>query len=149
MTQKVEAEKKVSDSLFCLKKRILAVDDRTDNLILLQEILGEEGYDIDITNNGFDALSKIETKPPDLLLLDLEMPEMDGYEVIRRIRDNSDLPFIPILLVTAHGLSYALHALEIGANGCICLPLDINELLEKVKLFLEIKSRVSKLNVCY
>jgi two-component system sensor histidine kinase/response regulator len=74
-----------------------------------------------------------------LLLLDLGIPQMDGYEVIRRIRRADRLPFIPIILMTAHGAYYALRGLEIGAQSCVCLPFEIDELLAKIENLLRLK----------
>ncbi|PSB06443.1 hypothetical protein C7B76_29635 [filamentous cyanobacterium CCP2] len=125
-------------------KRILVVDDQPDNLFLLQELLEEEGYSVECTNNGQDALNKLTESPPDLLLLDLGIPEMDGYEVIQRIQKDTYLPFIPIILMTAHGARYAIRGLEIGAHGCVCLPFDINDLLAKIKILLELKQTVAQ-----
>ena len=66
--------------------RILVVDDTPDNCLLIQAILQDEGYDVELSESGKDALAKIERLPPDLILLDVMMPGMDGYEVTRRIR---------------------------------------------------------------
>ena len=80
---------------------ILAVDDTRDNLILVQTLLESEGYEIDLVSDGASALQKVAQSPPDLILLDVMMPGMNGYEVTRRIRRNPDLSYIPILLITA------------------------------------------------
>ena len=80
---------------------ILVVDDSPDNLFLVQTILEEEGYEITLAEDGRSALAQIEQSPPDLVLLDVMMPEMDGFEVTKRIRENPKLPFMPILLITA------------------------------------------------
>ena len=125
-------------------ERILVVDDQPDNLFLLQLLLEEEGYKVECTNNGRDALSKLRKSPPDLLLLDLGIPEMDGYEVIQRIQKEIYLPFIPIILMTAHGMPYAIRGLEIGAHDCVCLPFDLNDLLAKIKILLELKQTIAQ-----
>lgn len=134
------------DSVVHSVDRILAVDDQPDNLILLQHLLQSEGYAVDSVDNGRDALAEIERNPPDLLLLDLEMPIVNGYEVIRQIRQNPDLPFIPIVLMTAHGTIAALQGLELGANGCLCLPFNIEECLVKVRNFLQLKKSIASLS---
>ncbi|NEP20094.1 MAG: response regulator, partial [Leptolyngbya sp. SIO4C1] len=85
---------------------ILAVDDSADNLFLLESILSEcDDYRVSFAEDGGTALEKVTQSPPDLLLLDIMMPGIDGYEVTRRIRQNERLPYIPILLITAHDQS--------------------------------------------
>lgn len=124
-------------------KRILIVDDIEDNLFLLQSILTEEGYEVDTAQNGKSALSKIEALPPDLVLMDAMMPGMDGYEVTRRIRKNKKLPFIPILMITAHIEADVPKGLELGANDFIRKPIDYNELMARIKAFLRLKGSVN------
>ncbi|HEY9668563.1 MAG TPA: response regulator [Coleofasciculaceae cyanobacterium] len=124
-------------------KRILVVDDIEDNLFLLQSILTDEGYEVDTAQNGKLALSKIEASPPDLVLMDAMMPGMDGYEVTRRIRNNKKLPFIPILMITAHIEANVPKGLELGANDFIRKPIDYDELMARIKAFLRLKSSVN------
>ena len=114
----------------------------SNNLLLLQTILEAEGYEVDTANNGSQALAKIEASPPALVLLDVMMPDMDGYEVTRRIRRNKNLPFIPILLVTAYDEANAVHGLDVGANDFIRKPINFDELLARVRAFLRLKQRV-------
>ena len=123
--------------------RILIVDDIEDNLFLLQSILTEEGYEVDTAQNGKSALSKIEASPPDLVLMDAMMPGMDGYEVTRRIRKNKKLPFIPILMITAHIEADVPKGLELGANDFIRKPIDYDELMARIKAFLRLKASVN------
>jgi DNA-binding response OmpR family regulator len=120
-------------------KRILIVDDTQDNLSLLEAILMEEGYEVDVANNGKLALAKIEASPPDLVLLDAMMPGMTGYEVTRRIRENKKLPFIPILMITAYVEADLPQGLELGANDFIRKPIDFDELMARIKAVLRLK----------
>jgi DNA-binding response OmpR family regulator len=124
-------------------KRILVVDDIEDNLSLLQAILMEEGYEVDITKDGKSALAKIEASPPDLLLLDAMMPQMNGYEVTRRIRQNKNLPFIPILMITAYEDANVPEGLDLGANDFIRKPIDFDELMSRVKANLRLKDMMN------
>ena len=124
-------------------KRILVVDDIEDNLSLLQAILMEEGYEVDITKDGKSALAKIEASPPDLLLLDAMMPQMNGYEVTRRIRQNKNLPFIPILMITAYEDANVPEGLDLGANDFIRKPIDFDELMSRVKATLRLKDMMN------
>jgi len=82
-------------------ERILVVDDHEDNLEILRARLSSRGYVVDTARNGLEALAKVHANPPHLILLDVMMPQMDGYEVARRIKNDPTLPFIPIILVTA------------------------------------------------
>ncbi|MEP0857348.1 hybrid sensor histidine kinase/response regulator [Trichocoleus sp. DQ-U1] len=124
--------------------RILVVDDSPDNLFLVQTILEEEGYEITLAENGRSALNEIEQSPPDLVLLDVMMPGMDGYEVTRRVRDNTKLPFIPILLITAHDHASVVEGLDTGADDFIRKPVQVDELLARVRSLLRLKHSVDE-----
>lgn len=124
-------------------KRILVVDDLEDNISLLQAILKEEGYEVDTAQNGKSALAKVEAFPPDLVLMDAMMPGMDGYEVTRRIRQNQKLPFIPILMITAHEAANIPQGLDLGANDFIRKPIDYDELMARVKASLRLKDMMN------
>lgn len=122
---------------YCNQKYILVVDDVLNNVLLLQTLLESEGYIVDTALSGRSTLSKIQAAPPDLILLDIVMPGMDGWEVIQQIRQNHDLPFIPILVVTGCNEPSASQRVERGANDFIRKPINIDKLLEKVSLILE------------
>ncbi|HLO85435.1 MAG TPA: hybrid sensor histidine kinase/response regulator [Nostocaceae cyanobacterium] len=124
--------------------RILAVDDTRDNLILVQTILESEGYEIDLVSDGTTALQKVEQSPPDLILLDVMMPGMDGYEVTRRIRNNPELGYIPILLITAFHESSVVEGLDAGADDFIRKPFDTDELLARVRSLLRLKHSIDE-----
>jgi len=119
--------------------RILAVDDTPDNLILVETILESEGFEIDLVADGLSALQQIIESPPDLILLDVMMPGIDGYEVTRRIRSNTELPYIPILLITAFTESSVVEGLDAGADDFIRKPFDTDELLARVRSLLRLK----------
>lgn len=116
--------------------RILVVDDLPDNYFLLQTILEGEGYQVEIADSRFAALDKITANPPDLVLLDVMMPEMNGFEVTQRIRQNPALPFIPILLVTGYSEPTPDTGFEAGADGFIRKPIDLNDLLSRIQTIL-------------
>jgi two-component system, sensor histidine kinase and response regulator len=124
--------------------RILVVDDSPDNCFLIQSLLQEEGYLIDLAENGAEALAQIEACPPDLVLLDAMMPVMDGYEVTRRVRQNTALPFIPILLITAYDQMSVARGLDIGADDFIRKPVEFDELLARVRSLLRLKHSVDE-----
>lgn len=124
--------------------RILVVDDSADNSFLIQAILEEEDYKVDIADSGMAALAKIDEFPPDLILLDVMMPGMDGYEVTRRIRENEKLPFIPILLITAYDQPSVAKGLDTGADDFIRKPVEFDELLARVRSLLRLKHSVDE-----
>ena len=124
--------------------RLLIVDDVPDNLFLVRTILEEEGYEIITSSNGQDALKIIESEPIDLILLDVMMPKMDGYEVTRRIRAMGDLPFIPILLITAYDRANAVKGLDLGADEFIRKPIEADELLARVRSLLRLKHSIAE-----
>jgi len=118
---------------------ILAVDDIEDNLLLVETILDDADYRLTFAHDGPEALAKIAESPPDLLLLDVMMPGMNGYEVTRKIRQNPDLPYIPILLLTAHDHVSLVEGLDAGADDFIRKPFDIDELSARVRSLLRMK----------
>lgn len=124
--------------------RILAVDDSPENLFLLQTLLETDGYEITLTSNGNAALAEIEKSPPDLLLLDIMMPGIDGYEVTRRIRQNTQLPYIPILLITLSERSSVVEGLDAGADDFIGKPIEVAELLARVRSLLRLKHSIDE-----
>ena len=85
------------------RPRILVVDDDPTNLMLLERLLGRNGYDVVLASSGFEAIDAVKQATPDLILLDIRMPEMDGYEACRRLRSNPITTETPILFLTAEG----------------------------------------------
>ena len=122
-----------------VKECILVVDDCQDNLFLMQLILENQGYQVEIANSGAEAISKIDRQRFDLILLDLMMPRMNGYEVMKYLRNNN-LSFIPIFLVTANNYVTRKQAIAAGANGIVYKPIDINILTSKVAKVLKLKT---------
>ncbi|NJL81025.1 MAG: hybrid sensor histidine kinase/response regulator [Richelia sp. SM2_1_7] len=124
--------------------KILVVDDSPDNIFLIKTILEEEGYEVSTAENGYKALSKIEESTFDLILLDLMMPGMDGYEVTKNIRENAYLSFVPILLITAHDSPNVAHGLDLGADDFIRKPVTVDELLARVRSLLRLKHSIDE-----
>ncbi len=121
---------------------ILAVDDSPDNLFLIETILDHPSYQITCVASGQEALAVVEQSPPDVILLDVMMPGLDGYAVTARIRQNSSLPYIPILLITAHDQSSLVQGLDAGADEFIRKPVDVNELKARVRSLLRLKRSI-------
>ncbi|MCF4967667.1 hybrid sensor histidine kinase/response regulator [Nostoc sp. CMAA1605] len=120
--------------------KILVVDDSPDNVFLIKTILEEEGYTIATAENGYSALAQLQASPCDLVLLDLMMPGIDGYEVTRRIRGEMQLQqYIPILLITAHDAPNVAQGLDLGADDFIRKPVTVDELLARVRSLLRLK----------
>ncbi|QFS48905.1 hybrid sensor histidine kinase/response regulator [Nostoc sphaeroides] len=126
------------------KDKILVVDDIFDNLLVLEAVLEDEGYEISLVEDSKIALAMVEESPPDLILLDVMMPEIDGYEFTRRIRRNPALPFIPILLLTAHYASSVVEGLDAGADDFIRKPFDPDELHARVRSLLRLKHSIDE-----
>ncbi|QSJ15349.1 hybrid sensor histidine kinase/response regulator [Nostoc sp. UHCC 0702] len=127
-----------------IKDRILVVDDVYDNLLLLATILQEEDYEIQLLEDSKTALSIVEDFRPDLILLDVMMPGLDGYEFTHRVRQNKTLPYIPILLITAHVQSSVVEGLDAGADDFIRKPFDPDELQARVRSLLRLKHSIDE-----
>lgn len=121
--------------------KILVVDDYAENVELVQELLTTNGYQVTTAYNGEEALEKIHREIPDLILLDIMMPKMDGYEVCEELRKNEETKDIPIIFVTAKTeVKDWTHAIfNIGVNSYITKPINPKKLLEKVKSVLRMK----------
>ncbi|HYO02981.1 MAG TPA: response regulator [Mycobacterium sp.] len=118
---------------------VLAVDDQPANLRLLDAVLTPRGYRVLTASSGPDALALLESGDVDLVLLDVVMPDMDGYEVCRRIRATPATEFLPVVMITASGSEQRLAALEAGVDDFIPKPFDQSELLARVASLARIK----------
>jgi len=119
---------------------ILIVDDEERNLKLLTLLLSREGYRLVTASNGLEALAQVQSAVPDLILLDIMMPEMDGFEVCRRIRQDPVTQQIPVVMVTAlEDRDSRIRGLEAGANDFLNKPVDSAELTVRVRNLLRIK----------
>ena len=119
------------------KAKILVVDDDAISLELMEAMLVPNGYEIITANDGSKAVAIIIEKKPDLILLDIMMPGLDGYSTLAKIKENKTISKIPVVMLTAMG--YQLNkelALQIGAVGYITKPVDLDELLKTISRLL-------------
>jgi class 3 adenylate cyclase len=126
--------------------RILVVDDTPANVLLLADLLASRGYGVTTAASGAEALTKIESERPDLVLLDVVMPQMSGYEVCRKIRDNPATRILPVVMVTALDPGEErVKGLEAGADDFLTKPINQAELLARVRSLLRIKQLYDEL----
>ena len=121
--------------------KILVVDDEPRNVKILQIQLNARGYTVYTAADGLEALDSVEREMPDLILLDINMPKIDGFEVVRRIRTNETTEFIPIVMITAlrDTRENRIKSIEAGADDFIEKPFDSLEVLARVRSLLRIK----------
>ena len=121
------------------KPRILAVDDTPANLRVVEAMLGPLGYEIVMARSGPEALEKMRTDPPDLVLSDIVMPGMTGYDLCRKIREDPATRFLPVVMVTASGDQERVQAIEAGADDFMAKPYNQVELRSRVASLIRLK----------
>ena len=119
--------------------RILVVDDVPENVRLLEAVLGAHGYDIVSATDGLAALELAESAKPDLVLLDVVMPHLDGYTVCRQLREREETAVLPVIMLTASDGPEKTKAIEAGADDFIAKPFNREELLTRIRSLLRIK----------
>jgi two-component system, cell cycle response regulator DivK len=120
-----------------MSKRILAVDDQEDNRRILRDLLTNVGYEVIEATSGEEAVTQAVAHMPDLILMDIQLPGIDGYEATRRIKAQPDLRRIPLIVVTSYALSGdETKALAAGADAYVSKPFSPRALLAKVREYL-------------
>jgi two-component system, cell cycle response regulator DivK len=120
-----------------MSKRILVVEDQADNRRILQDLLTSAGYEIILAENGQEALEVVARERPNLILMDIQLPLLDGYEATRLIKANPALRAIPIIVITSYALSGDENKAKVaGCDAYFAKPFSPRALLAKVREYL-------------
>ena len=121
-----------------MTKRILVIEDQEDNRAILRDLLTSAGFSVLEAINGAEGVTKARSELPDLILMDIQMPVMDGYEATRRIKTDAATASIPIIAVTSYALSGdEVRTREAGCNGYVAKPFSPRQLLGQIRGFLD------------
>ena len=121
-----------------MSKLILVVEDQEDNRRIMRDLLASAGYEVIEAVTGEEGVAAAETHCPDLILMDIQLPGLDGYEATRQIKANPDLQHIPIIVVTSYALSGDdVKAFEAGCDDYVSKPFSPRELLAKIREYLQ------------
>jgi len=132
----VSGEKKMEDHAG-LNKKILVVDDNQDSRELVKKILSRKGYRLLEAADGEDALKKIANEKPDLILMDISLPKIDGYELTRRLKSQEAFKTIPIIALTAHAMKGDREkALAAGCEGYLSKPINVREFPDQIRKYI-------------
>ena len=120
-----------------MSKCILVVEDQEDNRRILRDLLGNAGFELIEAESREDALSAVMTRRPDLILMDIQLPQMDGYEATRRVKTNPEMKDVPVIAVTSYALSGDdAKALAAGCSAYVTKPFSPRALVAKVREYL-------------
>ena len=133
--------RKTKDKRLCFMAKLLIIDDERGIRNTLKEILADEGHDVDVAENGKVGLEMAQAKAYDLIFSDIKMPEMDGLEVLKALKEGEEAIDTPMVMITGHGdVETAVQALKAGAYDFLLKPLDLNRILITTKNALESKT---------
>lgn len=120
---------------------ILVVDDEYDNLYLIHDMLVPHGYKVHLASSGQEAMDLAQGSSPDVILLDINMPGMDGFRVLEYLKSDGQTRFVPVVMVTGQGdVSHRIRALELGADDFLTKPVDCMELRARVRSLVKVKA---------
>jgi len=118
--------------------RILVVEDNADNRVLIMDVLDSMNYEVIIATDGEEGVKKATAERPDLILMDISLPQMDGLTATRRIKATPELQHIPIIALTAHAMvGDRERALDAGCDDYVSKPIDLRELANKLTRYLQ------------
>jgi len=128
------------------RTRILAVDDSALDCEILKDVLSGEGYQVSTARDGVEALAKVAEAPPDLVLLDVIMPNLNGYEVCRRLKSDAHTILIPVVMITSlQATEERIRGIEAGADDFLGKPFNRQELITRVRSLLKLKRHTDEL----
>lgn len=123
------------------KGKILVVDDEQKNLLIMESLLAPRGHELTFASDGAEAIQKLDEDPPDLILLDVMLPDMDGFKICKILKSNEATRLIPVILVTSlYDVSDKIKGFEADADDFLSKPINRHELLARVRSCLRIKS---------
>jgi len=121
-------------------KKILLVEDNEMNRDMLSRRLIRKGYEVVMAINGMQAVEMTSSESPDIILMDINLPDIDGWEATRRIRQHESSHSIPIIAVTAHAMQAdQQHAFDVGCNDYEPKPINLSKLLEKIEALIKMQ----------
>lgn len=120
-----------------MTKRILIIEDNQDSRILITDLLQSLAYTVLVAEDGVQGLTMAQAEKPDLILMDLSLPKMDGWALARQLKQDTELAHIPIIALTAHAMvGDREEALRVGCDDYVSKPIDMRELTSKLKHYL-------------
>lgn len=120
------------------KAKILYIEDNLDNMILVKRVLEIEGYEVIAAHSGTEGLTKAVEDRPDIIITDINLPDIDGYEITHNLKQDKKTAHIPVVAMTANVMKKDReHVFDAGCDGYISKPIDVDELPEQIEIFLK------------
>ncbi|MCB0156048.1 MAG: response regulator [Anaerolineae bacterium] len=120
------------------KAKVLYIEDNPDNMTLVKRVLEIEGYEVIQAKTGTEGLAKAAENRPDLIITDINLPDIDGYEITNTLKNSADTAHIPVIAMTANVMKKDRESVfEAGCDGYISKPIDVDELPEQIENFLK------------
>ncbi len=120
-----------------MRKKVLVVEDYGDARRMYKKMLEEIGFSVVEAEDGYEALERYDEEHPELILMDMALPGMDGVAATRKIKDVTEQQDVPIIGITAHGNFYNERAIEAGCDAIVTKPIDLNKLSSIISLYLQ------------